>query len=231
MPDDLAEQLIEREDYAAAAERLESLLARKEDPGLRMRLATCAYRMGKFSDALVHARRCAEEESPHRADALMMAGFCLKSLKRYREASRFYLEFAEKYPSESRVRIARFSAALCLEELDDWPGAVAIYRALNDDEAEFRLAICLERSGKPDEAAQIFEAFAAKYGDSPERLKVSFRLGSMRLRQGRFDEATRHLQYVLEHGKETFIGSMAAQLIERARVKQVETARKLKKYS
>lgn len=231
MPDDIAERLIEENKLEDAVTRLEDVLASRDDAGLRLRLASTLFRIGKIGDALAHARRSADAESEHRADAVLLVAFCLRSLKRYRESARTYIEFAEKFPDSSNLRMARFSAALCLEELDDWRGAIEIYERISDDEAEFRRAICLERSGRPDEAAQIFEGFLDRFAESPEMLKVRFRLGSMRLRQGRIDEATKHLAETIRLGEGTFIGQLAKQLIEKAKVKAADTARKLKGYS
>ncbi|MEK8024297.1 MAG: tetratricopeptide repeat protein, partial [Candidatus Hydrogenedentota bacterium] len=152
-------------------------------------------------------------------------------LKRYRESAKMYLSYAEQFPDSPSLRLSRFSAALCLEELDDWRGAIEIYEQISDDEAEFRRAICLERSGRPDESAQIFEGFLERFAESPEMLKVRFRLGSMRMRQGRIDEAIRHLAETVRLGGDTFIGQLATQLIEKARAKAADTARKLKSYS
>ncbi|RMH57619.1 MAG: tetratricopeptide repeat protein [Candidatus Hydrogenedentota bacterium] len=232
MPDEIAESLIEEEKYEEAAARLESLLEDHEDPGLRLRLATCCFRAGKLGDALANARRSAEQESEHRADAVMLVAFCLRSLKRYREAAKTYLAYAEEYGREERerARLARFSAALCLEELDDWSGAAKLYREIDDDESLFRLGICLEKSGKPEEAYEVFERFLQRFTDSPERLKVRFRLGALRLRQGRFEEAISHLEEAVRLGEGTFLGEMAEQLLTRARAKSIDTTRKLQRY-
>ena len=230
MPDDVAESFIEQEAYDEAIDRLEKVLAIKEDPGLRLRLGTCYFREGKMGDALVHARRAAEMESDHKGDAIFLVGFCLRTLKRWRESARTYEQFALDFPDSDRVRIALFSAALCLEELDDWKGAIEFYERIGGDESDFRKAICLERGGSPDEAAAVFESFVDRYGDSPEMLKVRFRLGAMRLRQGRIEDSIRHLTEAKRLGENNFIGEIAGQLLERARAKGAETARKIRGY-
>ncbi|MEK8022604.1 MAG: hypothetical protein AAB229_02245, partial [Candidatus Hydrogenedentota bacterium] len=88
MADEIAEQLIAAEKLEDAAKRLEDVLASHEDPGLRLRLASILFRSGKLGDALVHARRSAEVESEHRAEAVLLAAFCLRSLKRYHVENR-----------------------------------------------------------------------------------------------------------------------------------------------
>jgi tetratricopeptide (TPR) repeat protein len=110
VPDALAEKYIDEGNYADAIKRLEEIVDRRDDPGLRLRLATCQFREGKLGDALVHSRRVAEVDSEHREDALLLVAWCLRSLRRWRESSRTYLEFSEKFPASSRIRIARFGS-------------------------------------------------------------------------------------------------------------------------
>lgn len=229
--DALAEKLIDEGNYAEAIKRLEEVVERRDDPGLRLRLATCLFREGKLGDALVHSRRVSENESEHREDALLLLAWCLRSLRRWREGARTYLEFAGKYPSSNRMRIARFSAALCLEELDDWTGAIDIYKSIGDDESDFRAAICLERSGRKDEAAALFEEFLRRHSGSPEMLKVRFRLGALRLRQGKVEQAIEHLAEAASIGAGSFVGEMAQRLLDRAKVKKVEFSKKIRGYS
>lgn len=231
MADEIAEKLIAEEKLEEACIRLESLLETSSDPGTELRLAGLQYRLGKLSDALAHARRAAEPESEHREDAQILVAFSLRSLHRYREASRTYLSFADLFPDSPRVRMCLFSGALCLEELDDWGGAIEIYEKIADDEADFRRAICLERNGRPDEAAVLFEAFVERHAESPEMLKVRYRLGAMRLRQNRIEDAIKHLEETIRLGEGTFIGTLAQQLVERARSKAAHVQKKLKHYS
>lgn len=231
MADEIAERLVDEQKVDEAIARLEDVLSRAEDPGLRLRLASLQFQQGKLGDALANARRTVAVESEHREDALLLMCFSLRSLKRFRESARTYLKFAESFPNSKSVRTARFSAALCMEELDDWGGAIEIYREIGDDEAQFREAICLERNGKPDEAAAIFESFVERYADSPEMMKVRYRLGSMRLRQGRIEDAMKHLEEASRLGEGSFIGQLAVQLLDRARARQMETAKRIKNYS
>lgn len=231
MPDHLAEGLVDAGKIDEAAARLEQLLEGEDNIGFRLRLASLLFNQGKIGDSLAHARRATEPETEHQADAVLLVAYCLRTLKRYREASKIFLEFADRWPQSSRARIARFSAALCLEELDDWGGAIAQYETLGDDESDFRRAICLERGGRVDEAAQLFELFLTRHEESPEMLKVRFRLGSMRIRQGMLDEGVRHLEETIRLGADTFIGQLAQRLVERTRVRATEMARKLKHYS
>jgi tetratricopeptide (TPR) repeat protein len=231
MADEIAERLIDEEKLEEAVVRLEQVLEESPSPGTELRLGSVLFRMGKLSDALAHARRAAEPESEHREDAVLLVAYCLRSLKRFREAAKTYVAFAEGFPRSDRARMSRFSAALCLEELDDWTGAIELYAAIGDDESDFRRAICLERAGKQDEAAVIFEAFIDRHAGSPEMLKVRYRLGAMRLRQGRIEDAIRHLEETILLGGETFIGTLARQLVDRARTKAAHTQMKLKHYS
>ncbi len=245
MPDEIAEKLVDEEKPEAAIARLESVLETADNPVLRLRMASLQFRVGKVSDALAHARRAREgleaaraveggrpgADDDHLGDAVLLVSYCLRTLKRWREAARTFLEFADLRPGSPRARTCRFSAGLCLEELDDWAGAIGIYEAIGDSESEFRRAICLERNGRADEAAALFETFIERHGDTPESLKVRFRLGAMRVRQGRYEEAERHLAVVVKEGSGTFLCNIASQLIERARAKSKQVAKQLKSYS
>jgi tetratricopeptide (TPR) repeat protein len=230
MPDAIAEKLVEEDRLDEAIARLEEVVEKTPEPGLELRLASLQHLVGKYGDALAHARRVAGQESPHQADALLLVAYCLRSVKRWRESSRVFVMHAERWPESGRARVARFTAALCLEELDDWGGAIEIYAVIGDDEADFRRALCLERAGRPDEAIALFEEFIARHAESPEAIKVRFRIGALRLRQGRTDEAITHLTEAVRLGEETFIGQLAATLLERARTKAADVSRKLRKY-
>lgn len=231
MPDEIAERLVDDNRIDEAIARLETVLEKKEDAGTRLRLASLQFQSGKLGDALANARHAAETESEHRKDAVLLVAYVLRNLKRYREAAKMFLSFADEFPESNEVRTARFSAALCMEELDDWGGAIEVYQLINDDESDFRRAICLERGGRPDEAAEIFEEFLARHADSPEMLKVRYRLGAMRLRQGRTEEAITHLDEAARLGPDTFIGQLATQLADRGRAKQAQVSKKLRGYT
>lgn len=231
MADDIAEGLLANNKVDEAIARLEELLAGDENPGMRLRLGSICFQQGKIGDALAHARRASESESEHREDAILLVAYACRTLKRYREAARTFTDFAENFSDSKNVRTALFSAALCMEELDDWSGAIEIYSKIGDDEAQFRQAICMERGGRPDEAAAIFEMFLERHAESPELLKVRYRLGAMRLRQGRTEEAIKHLEQAVSLGSDTFIGQLANQLLDRARTKHAQMAKKLKGYS
>lgn len=231
MSDELAESLIDDDKFDDAIKRYELLLERAEDNGHRLRLASCFFKIGKVGDALASARLVAEKENEHQEDAFLLIGFCLRSLKRWRECAKIYIAFTQKFPNSDRRRIALFSAALCLEELDDWDGAIDIYKEIKDEEGEFRQAICLERSGRNDEATALFEEFIRRHEDSPEMLKVRFKLGSMRLRQGKLDEAIEHLQEAARIGADNFVGKLAETLIEKAKTRKGDLKMKMKSYN
>lgn len=231
MPDDIAEKFIEAEAYDKAVERLKEVLEEGEDTGLRMRLASCQFRMGRSGEALANSRLAAESDSEHRLDALFLIGYILRSLKRYRESSRAYMEFAELDGKTERAEIARFSAALCLEELDDWMGAAEVFESIGTSEADFRRALCYERAGRSEEAAEMFESFLKQYDEGPELLKVRFRLGSLRMRQGRTNEAVSHLEEAKRLGEDTFIGKIAEELLEKAHSHAKDVQRKLQRYN
>jgi hypothetical protein len=76
----------------------------------------------------------------------------------------------DKYPSTNPGRLARYYAALCLEDLDRHNQALEGLKKLSTvssprelpDMAKFQIAIVNARTGKPDEAVKIFRELADK---------------------------------------------------------------------
>ncbi len=76
---------------------------------------------------------------------------------------------ADKYPSTNPGRLARYYAALCLEDLDKENQALEELKKISsgsDKElasmAQYQTAVMYSRTGKPDDAAKIFRALADK---------------------------------------------------------------------
>jgi predicted negative regulator of RcsB-dependent stress response len=77
---------------------------------------------------------------------------------------------ADKYPNTNPGRLARYYAALCLEDLERQNQALESLKKLTavsspkelPDMAKFQIAIIQARSGKPDDAVKIFRELADK---------------------------------------------------------------------
>jgi len=85
------------------------------------------------------------------------------------DAATKFLAVAEKYSSTNPGRLARYYAALCLEDLDRQNQALEQLKKLSsgsDKElaamAQYQTAVVYARTGKPDEAAKLFRTLADK---------------------------------------------------------------------
>lgn len=77
---------------------------------------------------------------------------------------------ADKYPNTNPGRLARYYAALCLEDLERHNQALEGLKKLSSSSdkelanmARFQIAIIDSRTGKPDEAVKIFRELADKH--------------------------------------------------------------------
>lgn len=76
---------------------------------------------------------------------------------------------ADKYPSTNPGRLARYYAALCLEDLDKQNQALEELKKISNGSdkelasmAQYQTAVLYSRTGKPDDAAKIYRALADK---------------------------------------------------------------------
>jgi predicted negative regulator of RcsB-dependent stress response len=88
---------------------------------------------------------------------------------RSNDALQKFTVVADKYPSTNPGRLARYYAALCLEDLDKENQALEELKKISagsDKElasmAQYQTAVMYSRTGKADDAAKIFRALADK---------------------------------------------------------------------
>jgi predicted negative regulator of RcsB-dependent stress response len=88
---------------------------------------------------------------------------------RSNDAAQKFTAVAEKYPNTNPGRLARYYAALCLEDLDRQNQALEQLKKLSsggDKElagmAQYQTAVIDARTGKPDDAIKIFRTLADK---------------------------------------------------------------------
>lgn len=249
MPDEEAERLIEAGDDEAAARRLGEVLGgggltAEEAAGLRLRRATCWYRLGRLGEALEDARKVAElPYPPHREDAAFLAAAILRRRKRWREAAEAYDRAAESASTETRRRVARLMASLCREEDGDWDGAEAGYRMLlaagEDAEAAYRLGLAAERKGDVAAARAAFEKALSWVGEddapasaraegevegrlaarnaAPLSAQIHFRLALLDRAAGRLEAAAQHLDAAARKAEGTFLGDACRRTAEKLR--------------
>lgn len=202
---------------------------------LRFKRAVCCARLGKWGDALADARAAARDDATLSEECAWLAAEALRRLARPAEAEAAYLGLAAEGATPERRRSAKALAALAREERDDWTGASTLYRELlaadpADEEASFRLAFCLERGGLVAEAAEAWAAFLRDHGEGAEGTKASFRLGMVLYRQGRYPAAVEAFERAAAGAGETFLGTMARQMVERAGAKRTAMEKGVKAY-
>jgi hypothetical protein len=88
---------------------------------------------------------------------------------RSKDAAQKFMAAADKYPSTNPGRLARYYAALSMEDIDQQNQALEQLKRLSsggDKElasmAQYQTAVIYARTGKTDEAAKIFRALADK---------------------------------------------------------------------
>src|SRR5205814_10058184 len=86
---------------------------------------------------------------------------------RAQDAMQKFVKLADKYPSTNPGKLARYYAALCLEDLERQNQALEELKKISggsDKElaamAQYQTAIIYSRTGKPDDAIKIFRVLA-----------------------------------------------------------------------
>lgn len=109
---------------------------------------------------------------------------------------------ANKYPSTTSGKQARYYAALCLEDLDRQNQALEELKKVRSsgnkelaDMAQYQTAVIYARSGKPDDAAKNFRELAEKRSIFVPRALALLELGNV-LRQSNPTEAAKVYQQI-----------------------------------
>jgi hypothetical protein len=122
---------------------------------------------------------------------------------------------ADKYPSTSPGRLARYYAALCLEYLDKENQALEELKKISNGSdkelasmAQYQTAVLYSRTGKADEAAKIYRALADKPSVLVTRPLALLELAGV-LRQNNPKEAATVYQQVKKEYPESAISEEA----------------------
>jgi predicted negative regulator of RcsB-dependent stress response len=122
---------------------------------------------------------------------------------------------ADKYPSTSPGRLARYYAALCLEDLDKENQALEELKKISNGSdkelasmAQYQTAVLYSRTGKADEAAKIYRALADKPSVFVTRPLALLELAGV-LRQNNPKEAAGVYQQVKKEYPESAISEEA----------------------
>ena len=118
-------------------------------------------------------------------------------------------KLADAYPSTNPGKLARYYAALCLEDLDRQNQALEELkrvRASGDKEladlAQYQMAVIYARTGKPDDAAKNFRELAEKRSIFVPRALALLELGNV-LRQSNPKEAANVYQQIKKEFPDT----------------------------
>ncbi len=134
---------------------------------------------------------------------------------RAQDALRKFTIVADKYPHTNTGKLARYYAALCLEDLERQNQALEELKKISagsDKElaamAQYQMAIICSRTGKPDDAVKIFRALADKPGVIVSRPLVLLELARL-LRKSNPQEAAGIYQQVKKEFPDTTVADEA----------------------
>ena len=134
---------------------------------------------------------------------------------RSNDALQKFTVVANKYPSTNPGRLARYYAALCLEDLDKENQALEELKKISNGSdkelasmAQYQTAVLYSRTGKADEAAKIYRALAEKPSVFVTRPVVLLELAGV-LRQTNPKEAATVYQQVKKEYPESAISEEA----------------------
>ncbi len=134
---------------------------------------------------------------------------------RAQDALRKFTIVADKYPHTNTGKLARYYAALCLEDLERQNQALEELKKISagsDKElaamAQYQMAIIYSRTGKPDDAVKIFRALADKPGVIVSRPLVLLELARL-LRKSNPQEAAGIYQQVKKEFPDTTVADEA----------------------
>ena len=134
---------------------------------------------------------------------------------RGQDAMQKFIKVANKYPSTNPGKLARYYAALCLEDLERHNQALEELRKISgggDKElaamAQYQTAIIYSRTGKTDDAVKIFRALADKQSALVPRPLVLLELAGL-LRSSNPKEAISIYQQIKKEFPDTTIADQA----------------------
>ena len=155
--------------------------------------------------------RIASAPDPSDPNALFFAD----AAARAQDAVQKFSKVADKYPSTNPGKLARYYAALCLEDLDRHNQALEELKKISggsDKElaamAQYQTAIIYSRTGKPDDAIKIFRALADKQSALVPRPLVLLELAGL-LRNSNPKEAAGIYQQIKKEFPDTAIADQA----------------------
>ena len=134
---------------------------------------------------------------------------------RAQDALQKFTIVADKYPHTNTGKLARYYAALCLEDLEHQNQAIEELKKISEGSdkelaamAQYQMAIIYSRTGKPDDAVKIFRVLADKPGVIVSRPLVLLELARL-LRKSNPQEAASIYQQVKKEFPDTTVADEA----------------------
>lgn len=134
---------------------------------------------------------------------------------RAQDAQQKFMKVADKYPSTNPGRLARYYAAICLENLERQNQALEELKKISNSSdkelaamAQYQMAVIYARTGKTDDAVKMFRAVADKQSALVPRPLVLLELAGV-LRTSNPKEAANLYQQIKKEFPDTAIADQA----------------------
>lgn len=160
------------------------------------------------AEAVQHYRIVVREagQSDRGRDALYRLALHLQKQDSFREASRFYLQLAEKFPDSDLAPQALFASGFALAQADAYDEAVRDWRRLAQqypkhpltEEALYQKAMGEIRLERGADAFSTFAEFKRRYPDSRYVADVLYWQGMLYFEDGRYADAEPPLRQAIE---------------------------------
>lgn len=209
---ELAEILLEQDDFARAAREFQRFLeAFSDQPGLGRALLGKGWSL--WGQGL-HAEAATTFEKAHavvaspeaKEEALVKAADSYFEDRQFEKARRVYQRVGSEFPSSVLIPQVRFQAAECMARQGKFPDAMREFSDLVRDfpelpiseQADLRLAGLEEEQSQWEQALQSYERILKTYAKGQYRVNALHARGMLLYRLGRFESALTDFEQVVK---------------------------------
>lgn len=224
--DHLAEMAIQESRWQDAVGFCEQGLARfgaaAQADGYRFTLARALEGDGKYDEAIrAFGELAGKRASKFAARAQFHRASCQYTTERYAEAVATLTAFDRDFASSGLVPRAKLVRAWSLYQLKKYEQACELLKSIASDaqvgvDARYWLALCYERQGKPNEAADVLVKLVGEQGEHANIDEFRLRAGQALLAAKQLDEAEQQFQAIL--ARDAMSNTAEDALLGRARV-------------
>ena len=174
--------------------------------------AECLYQAGDKPKAVETYQRAITtyKDSPLLPEIYLAAGTTLHELEQHDQAEKSFLDFLNRFGSHPKTPEAKLRLGLVKLSREKWEEAERFFREAASvkefplaDFAELKRGEALFHRDRFAEAAQAFEQLPGKYPQSKYLADALLSAGKSRYREGKFPEAERSLNQLLQQHKES----------------------------